>query len=161
MPSETGSSGGVDQEGSLEGAIRNALNKAYPGGDQGVDAMIEKYQEGTIKNLISEFRILRKVTKNLPNEKYKKQISDTIREYVKSKPVIDKRTKKIKAPAMSAQDLYEQTTFNVQAGEDIMKLSVKLYDLLYKFDISETKDQKNLRESLKRLKRVIEEILSV
>jgi len=42
MADETGSSGGVDQEGSLDGAIRNALNKAYPGGDQGVDAKIEK-----------------------------------------------------------------------------------------------------------------------
>lgn len=126
-----------------------------------VDAMIEKYQNGTIKNLISEFRLLRKVIRGSPKEKEKKRINETIRRYIKSKPDIDKKTHKIKTPAMSAQDLYEQTTFNVQAEEDIIKLTQKLYEILYKFDINVIQDQKNLRVALKRLRNIIEEILSV
>jgi len=126
-----------------------------------VDAMIEKYQNGSIRNLLTEFRFLRKISRASPKTKEKKQINKNIREYVKSVPVLDKKTHKIKTSAMSAQDLYEKTTFNVEAEEDIIKQSQKLYDILYKFNINEISDQKNLRNSLKRLKNIIEEILRV
>ena len=126
-----------------------------------VDAMIAKYQNGTIKNLIAEFRLLRKVIQGSPKENVKKQINESIRQYIKSEPIVDRKTNKIKTAAMSAQDLYEKTTFNVQAEEDIIKQSQKLYDVLYKFNINEVSDQKNIRNSLKRLKNMIEEILRV
>ena len=86
-----------------------------------VDAMIEKYQNGSIKNLLSEFRLLRKVLRASSKTKEKKRINENIRKYVKSTPELDKKTHVIKVPAMSAQDLYEQTTFNVQSEEDIIK----------------------------------------
>ena len=126
-----------------------------------VDAMIEKYQNGSIKNLLSEFRLLRKVLQVSPKIKEKKRINKQIKKYVKSTPELDKKTHAIKVPAMSAQDLYEQTTFNVQAEEDIIKQSQKLYDILYKFNINDITDQEPIRRSLKHLKNIIEEILSV
>jgi len=124
------------------------------------DAMIEKYQNGSIPNLLVEFRLLRKISRGTTKQN-RKEINQSIRKYVKSTPIKDKKTHKIKTPAMSAQDLYEETTFNVQAEEEIIKVSQKLYNLLYKFDINEIDNQKNIRNSLKNLKRVIEEILSV
>jgi len=126
-----------------------------------VDAMIEKYQNGSIRNLLVEFRLLRKVIQGKSKGKDKKRINEKIKKYVKSKPELDKKTHRIKAPAMSAQELFEETTFNVMSEDEIIKLSQKLHDILYKFNINEIQDQNKLRNSLKRLRNMIEEILNV
>lgn len=126
-----------------------------------VDIMIKKYQNKTFTNLITEFRTLRKVITSTEKGITKKDINRQLSTYLKSEPVIDKKTGKTKSKAMSISEVYEKTSFNVYAEEQIIKASEKLNDVLYKFDISQVRDKPKVRRILKKLKLVIEDILEV
>ena len=126
-----------------------------------IDIMIKKYQNGEFTNLISEFRTLRKVISSPQKGIDKKHVHKTIKTYLKSKPDIDKKTGKTKTKSMSVTELYEQTSYNVYAEDQIMKATEKLSELLYKFDISQVQNKSKVRKSLKYLSDIIEDILSV
>jgi len=125
------------------------------------DIMIKKYQDKTFRNLITEFRTLRKVITSTDKGTSKKDINKTLSIYLKSKPTIDKKTGKIKRKAMSISEVYEKTSFNVYAEEQIIKAAEKLNDVLYKFDIAKVRDKPKVRKTLKKLKQIIEDILEV
>lgn len=126
-----------------------------------VDIMIKKYQNKTFTNLITEFRTLRKVITSTEKGITKKDINRQLSTYLKSEPVIDKKTGKIKSKAMSISEVYEKTSFNVYAEEQIIKASEKLNDVLYKFNIAQVQDKQKVRKILKKLKLIIEDILEV
>lgn len=126
-----------------------------------IDIMIKKYQNKTFTNLIAEFRTLRKVITSTEKGITKKNINRQISTYLKSEDVIDKKTGKRKSRAMSITEVYEKTSFNVYAEEQIIKAAEKLYDVLYKFNIAQVQDKQKVRKILKKLKEIIEEILEV
>lgn len=126
-----------------------------------IDIMIKKYQNKTFTNLITEFRTLRKVITSTEKGVTKKDIIRHLSTYLKSEPVIDKKTGKIKSKAMSISEVYEKTSFNVYAEEQIIKAAEKLNDVLYKFDISQVKDKQKVKKILKKLNQTIENILEV
>lgn len=129
--------------------------------NQIIDIMIEKYREKQFVNLIKEFRTLRKVLSARDKGIDKTHIHTQIREYLKSKPVIDKKTGGVTSKALTVDDLYERTSFNVDAEEQILKAATKLDNLLFKFDISQVKDKRKVKAVLRKLNETIEEILSI
>lgn len=126
-----------------------------------VDIMIKKYQDKIFTNLISEFRTLRKVITSNEKGITKKHINKQLSTYLKSEPVYDKKTGHKKTKAMAISEVYEKTSFNVYAEEQIIKAAEKLDEVLYKFDIGQVQDKPKIRRTLKKLKRVIEDILEV
>ena len=129
--------------------------------NQIVDIMIRKYQNGEFTNLISEFRTLRKVTSSLIQRTDKKHVHKSIKTYLESEPNIDQRTGKIKTKSMSVSELYESTSYNLYAEDQIIKASEKLSELLYKFDISKVQNKKKIQKFLEELADIIEVILKV
>ena len=124
-----------------------------------IDIMIKKYQNGEFTNLISEFRTLRKVITSPTKGIDKKHVHKSIRTYLKSTPVTDKKTGKVKSKSMSVSELYERTSYNVYAEEQIIKATEKLNELLYKFDISQVQNKNKVKKSLKELSDTIQHIL--
>ena len=55
----------------------------------------------------------------------KKHINKQLSTYFKSEPKKDKKTGKTKTKAMSINEVYEKTSFNVYAEEQILKLDCK------------------------------------
>ena len=80
--------------------------------------------------------------------------------YLKSKPEKD-RTGKVKSKAMSVNELYERTSYNVYAQDQIIKSVEKLNDLLFKFDISKVTEKQKIRKVLQELRETIDTILRV
>lgn len=129
--------------------------------NQIIDIMIDKYHEKQFVNLIKEFRTLRKVLAARDKGIDRTHIHAQITEYLKSKPIVDKKTGHVKSKALSVDDLYERTSFNIDAEEQILKAAEKLENILFKFDLSQVKDKRKVKASLRKLKEVIEEILTV
>ena len=126
-----------------------------------IDTMIKKYQDGEFTNLITEFRTLRKVISSPSKGIDKKHIHKNIRTYLKSKPDVDKKTGKVKTKSMSVSQLYERTSYNVYAEDEIIKTVDKLSQVLYKFDISQIKNKSKVKKALKELSDIIDEILKI
>jgi len=126
-----------------------------------IDILIKKYLNKTFTNLISEFRTLRKVITSDEKGISKKQINRQLLTYLKSEPTVDKKTGKIKKKALSIHEVYERTSFNVYAEEQIIKATEKLNDVLNKFDISQVKNKQKVRKILLKLNETIEMILKV
>ncbi len=126
-----------------------------------IDIMIKKYQNGEFTNLISEFRTLRKVITSPTKGIDKKHVHKSIRTYLKSKPEINKKTGKTKTKPMSVTELYEQTSYNVYAEEQIIKAVEKLDNILYKFNISQIQNKNKVKKLLKNLGSTINMILEI
>ncbi len=126
-----------------------------------IDIMIEKYHDKEFTNLIQEFRTLRKVLSARTKGVDKKQIHHTVKTYLESKSTRDKKTGKIQSKAMSINDVYEKTSFNIYAEEQILKTAEKLQELLHKFSANQVKDKNKIIKTLKKLKETIDEILEV
>jgi len=126
-----------------------------------IDVMIKKYQNKEITNLIEEFRNFRKVISSKEKGVSKKHITQNIKSYLTSRTIRDSRTGKIKSKAMSMKEVYEKTSYNIYAEDQIIKNAEKLYEILYKFDIAKVKNPGKVRKSLKKLLDLIDEILEV
>lgn len=124
-----------------------------------IDIMIKKYQEGEFTNLIAEFRTLRKVISSPAKGIDRKHVHKNIRSYLKSKPDIDRKTGKVKTKSMSVSQLYERTSYNVYAEDQILKAADNLSELLYKFDISQIPNKSKVKKALKDLSDTIDLIL--
>ena len=129
--------------------------------NQIIDIMIKKYQNKTFTNLITEFRTLRKVITSHEKGIDKIHINRQLSTYLRSEPKIDKKTGRVKTKALSIHEVYERTSFNVYAEEQIIKAAEKLNDVLYKFDISQVRNKQKVRKILKKLNKTIEMILEV
>ena len=127
--------------------------------NQITDIMIKKYQEKEFTNLIHEFRTLRKVLTSKDKGVPKKEIAKNVKEYLHSKPVRDTKTGKIKSKPMSIDEIYEKTSYNVYAEEEIIKAAKKLDEVLYKFDFNKVRDKEKVRKILKKLAATIDEII--
>lgn len=126
-----------------------------------VDIMIEKYRGKEFTNLIAEFRALRRVLTASDKGINKHHIHSTVKEYLKSKPERDKKTGKITSKAMSINELYERTSFNIYAEDQIIRAAEKLNELLYKFDLAKVPNKSKVRDALIKLRETIDQILKV
>jgi ParB/RepB/Spo0J family partition protein len=126
--------------------------------NQIIDIMIEKYQSKEFTNLIHEFRTLRKVLTSKDKGVAKKEITKNVKEYLHSKPVRDPKTGKIKS-RVSADEIFEKTSYSAFAEEEIIKAAKKLDEILYKFDFNKVQDKERVRKILKKLATTIDEIL--
>lgn len=129
--------------------------------NQIIDIMIKKYQDGEFTNLISEFRTLRKVISSPTKGINKKHVHKNIRTYLKSEPDIDKKTGKVKTKSMSVSQLYDRTSYDVYAEDQIFQSVDKLSELLYKFDISQIQNKSKIKKSLQGLSDIINQILKI
>ena len=130
--------------------------------NQIIDIMIDKYQNKEFTNLISEFREFRRVLTSPKKEGVNKShVHSQVREYLKSKSTYDKKTGKVIAKSMSVTQLYERTSYNVYAEDQIIRSAEKLNEILFKFDISQVPNKSKVKKALKELAETINEILSV
>lgn len=128
--------------------------------NQITDIMIEKYQDKEFVNLIKEFRTLRKVFTSAKKGADKKFVNKQVSTYLKSKTVKDDKGN-VKSRPMTVDDLYEVTSYNVYAEDEIIAKAEKMNTILHKFDINKVNDKKRVQKSLEKLRDTIDEILSV
>lgn len=115
-----------------------------------IEIMIKKYREGTIVNIISEFRTLKKIISSSKKGVDKKIIKKSINKFLQSKPVRNKTGKMIKK-AVTMNDVFEETSYYVYNEESILKTSETLLDLLSSFDLKKSKKPKEVKLMLKKV----------
>jgi len=129
--------------------------------NQIIDIMIKKYQEKEFTNLISEFRTFRRVLTAHEKGIQKTHIHKKVREYLSSRSIRDKKTGKVTTKSMSVNELYDRTSYNIYAEDQIIRAAEKLNDVLFKFDISQVRNKTKVKKVLTELADTIDEILSV
>lgn len=124
-----------------------------------IDLMIEKYRDGTIVNIIREFRMLRKILASEKKGVEKKIITLRVKEFLKSKPLKDK-SGKVSKKAITIEEVFNRTSYSVFKEEEIIKKSTELEEILSKFNIDKARNLPQLIKSLERLVNRIDKILS-
>lgn len=124
-----------------------------------IDLMIEKYRDGSIVNIINEFRTLRKILSSPKKGVQKKLVIENVKNYLREKPEKDKGGK-ITKPSMSMNELFDRTSYSVYKEEEIIKKSDDLTEILIKFDIKKSKNLSKIERSLKKLSDRIEKTLN-
>ncbi|MGY5148906.1 MAG: ParB/RepB/Spo0J family partition protein [Candidatus Nitrosopumilus sp. bin_68KS] len=124
-----------------------------------IDIMIKKKQDGTIVNMIKEFRLLKQILSSEKEGVPKRRIVEHVTEYIKStpKPTRDNPTSK----AMHIEEVYEKTASGVYTEKEIMKVSTQLLKLLNKIEYSEVKDKRSFKNLLMDIDDRITELLNL
>ncbi len=133
--------------------IKNAYSK-----NKIIDLMIQKYKEGTVVNIINEFRTMRKILASPKKGVEKKLIINNVKAYLNSKPMKDRSGKIIKK-AMTMHELFERTSYSVYKEDEIVKKAKELEDSLSKFDFKQAKNINKLINSLEKLANRIDKML--
>ena len=126
-----------------------------------IDIMIKKYQDKEFTNLISEFRTFRRVLTSPKKGVDKKRVHNHVRKYLKSEPIKDKKTGKVKTKSMSVTELYERTSYDAYAEDEIIRIAERLNKSLYRFDINNIQNKNKVRKALGELADTIKQVLSV
>lgn len=124
-----------------------------------IDLMIQKYKEGTVVNIINEFRTMRKILFSPKKGVEKKLVVNNVKEYLKSKPMKDSSGKIIKK-AMTMHELFEKTSYSIYKEDEIIRKAKELEESLSKFDIKKAKNVNKLISSLEKLANRIDKLLT-
>lgn len=127
---------------------------------QFIELMIKKKQEGTIVNLIQEFRMFKKILESHKKGVDKKRIVENVKEYLRSEPSKEKDQRgKPMTKAMSMQDLYEITSSSAYTESQIIKVTKTLDELLDKITFDEIKNKAEFKKVLTNLTEKIKQLL--
>lgn len=127
---------------------------------QFIELMIKKKQEGTIVNLIQEFRMFKKILESSKEGVDKKRIIENVKDFLRSEPSKEKDASgKPKTKAMSMQDLYEKTSSSAYTESQIIKTTKTLDELLDKITFNEIKNKAEFKKVLTNLTEKIKQLL--
>jgi len=119
---------------------------------------VKKKLDGTIVNMLTEFRLLKKILDSEVEGVPKQRIVENVTRYLKSKTTKDV-TGKTKTKAMAMEEVYEKTSYAIYTEKDIVKTSKTLLKLLEKINYSEVKDKKAFKNALNDLADKIDDLL--
>jgi len=122
-----------------------------------VQIMINKKQDGTIDNFVSEFRLLKRMLTSDKKGVEKKRIVQSVKDFMddKPKPSNSKPSKK----ALSIPDVYERNFSSVYVENEISKNIENLIKLLSQMKYSKSKNKSELKTTLKKLQTKIDKFL--
>ena len=117
-----------------------------------VEIIIEKKLDGTIWNMLADFRMLKRILSDGGKSIPRSQIVDNVIEFLRSKPSGKKDSRgRYTIPALSMTEVYDRTISVVFTEAEIVKIAGKLENLLRETKYSEAKDKqlfKTLLDSL-------------
>ena len=117
-----------------------------------VEIIIEKKLDGTIGNMLADFRMLKRILSDRGKSVPRSQIVDNVIEFLRSKPSGKKDSRgRYTIPALSMTEVYDRTISVVFTEAEIVKIAGKLENLLRETKYSEAKDKqlfKTLLDSL-------------
>lgn len=123
-----------------------------------IDTLIKKKLDGTIVNMLVEFRLLRRILQSEKEGVPKKRIVDHVTQYIKSQPVKD-RSGQIKSKAMHMTEVYEKTAEAVYTEKEIFKVAIQLLRLLKQIEYDEVKDKKGFKKILTDIEDEIDDLI--
>jgi ParB family chromosome partitioning protein len=125
-----------------------------------IQIMINKKQDGTIVNLIQDFRILKRILMADTKGIQRKRIIENVKEFIRSEPSKEKDTSgKPKSKAMTVDELYNKTAYSIYTERDIIKTAKTLTNLLTLINYAEVQDKDTFNRTLERVLVVIQNIL--
>lgn len=114
-----------------------------------VKIIIGKKQDGTIGNMLDDFRMLKRVLASEKKGVPRHKIVNSVTEFLSSTPSMEKNTSgNLSKPALSVRDIYDKTASVAFAETEIVKTVWKLADLLKESKYSEVQDKQAFKKSL-------------
>ena len=114
-----------------------------------VKIIIGKKQDGTIGNMLDDFRMLKRVLASEKKGVPRHKIVNSVTEFLSSTPSMEKNTSgNLSKPALSVRDIYDKTASVAFAETEIVKTVCKLTDLLKESKYSEVQDKQAFKKSL-------------
>ena len=125
-----------------------------------IKIMIDKKLEGTIENMLADFRLLKRILSSEKKGVQRNRIIENVRKYFKSTPSPQKDNKgKPAQPAMSMREVYDKTASAAFNETEIIKSAKSLENLLKKTKYSKVTNKQQLEDALTSLKLTIENML--
>ena len=125
-----------------------------------VKIIIGKKQDGTIGNMLDDFRMLKRILTSEKKGVPRYQIVNSMTEFLNSTPSKKKHDSgNLTKPALSVREIYDKTASVVFAETEIVKTVKKLTDLLKETKYSEVQDKQPFKASLDSLVSEIENAL--
>ena len=123
-----------------------------------IEIIIKKKQDGTIENMLYDFRMLKRVLmaekKGVPRDR----IVSNVTKFLDSRPIIDDKGKYTK-PAIPMEEVYESTVSSAITETVVVKAAKKLEDLLKEISFSKVQNKQMLKSSLDSLASEIKHVL--
>ena len=114
-----------------------------------VKIIIEKKRDGTIGNMLDDFRMLKRVLASEKKGVPRHQIVNSVTEFLGSTPSKEKNTSgSLPKPALSVKDIYDRTASVAFAETEIVKMAGKLTELLRESKYSKVQDTQAFKASL-------------
>ena len=123
-----------------------------------VEIIIEKKLDGTIENMLDDFRMLKRILSSETKGIQRQRIVENVQKYFKSKPM--KNNKGKSNPAISMKEIYDRTASAIFTETEIIKIAKNLKQLLQKIEYSEVKNKQHFKTILNSLKLTIEKMLN-
>lgn len=112
-----------------------------------IEIIIKKKQDGTIENMLYDFRMLKRILasekKGIPRDR----IVSNVTKFLDSKPIPDDRGGYTK-PAIPVTEIYENTVSSAITETQVVKTAKKLEDLLKEISLSKVQNRQVLKASL-------------
>ena len=125
-----------------------------------VKIMIDKKLDGTIENMLADFRLLKRILSSEKKGVQRNRIIENVKKYFKSTPGPKKDNKgKSAQPAMSMSEVYDKTASAAFNETEIIKSAKNLENLMKKTKYSEVTNKQRLEDVLTSLKLTIENML--
>ena len=125
-----------------------------------VKIMINKKLDGTIENMLVDFRLLKRMLSSEKKGVQRNRIIENVRKYFESTPSPQKDNKgKPSQPAISMKEVYDKTASVAFNETEIIKSAESLENLLKKTKYSKVTNKQQLKVVLTSLKLTIENML--
>ena len=123
-----------------------------------IEIIVKKKQDGTIENMLYDFRMLKRVLASEKKGISRHRIVNNVTEFLNSKPEKDSNGSPTK-PALSMKDVYDRTVSSAFAETEIVNTAKKLEDLLREAKYSKIQNKWAFKASLDSLVSEITNVL--